>query len=108
MEPDKGMLDGGRQNRFTPGKFGQGVAVSWPGSSPIAKRTLTHDGVKYRVRIYGKGRHGQRRYIAMAKVDGKLVVAPAATDEARAQAEFIKLVDPEVEFVRDTRGRVLA
>lgn len=99
----------GERDAPTPPKIGQGATLSsWLAGRAIAKRTLTHEGVKYRLRTYGEGRRGQRRYIAMAKVDGRLVMAPAATDEARAQAEFIKLVDPEVEVVRDVRGRVLA
>lgn len=92
----------------TPISRGQNEGLSWPAGAPIAKRTLTYEGRKYRLRIYSKGRHGKRSYIAMAKVDGRLIQAPPASDESRAQAEFIKLIDPEVEVVRDTRGRVLA
>src|SRR5271163_4303446 len=88
----------------TPLSRGQNEGLSWPAGRPIAKRTLTYEGRKYWLRIYGNGRHGKRRYIAMAKVDGRLIQAPAASDESRAQAEFIKLIDPTVETVNDTKG----
>ena len=93
-----------------PSKSGQSAGISWPSGRPIAKRTLTYEGRKYRLRIYGKGPHGsRRRYVAIAMVDGRLIQQGAlATDESRAQAEFIKLIDPEVEMVRDTRWQVLA
>lgn len=93
---------------LAPVSRGQKSANSWPAGAPIAKRTLIYEGRRYRLRIYGKGRHGQRRYVAMAKVDGRLIQAPSASDESRAQAEFIKLIDPAIETVRDTRGRMLA
>jgi hypothetical protein len=101
-------LSGAESSVPTPLSRGQNEGLSWPAGRPIAKRALTYSGRRYRLHIHGAGRHGKRRYIAMAKVDGRLIQAPAASDESRAQAEFIKLIDPEVEIVRDTRGRVLA
>ncbi len=92
----------------TPLSRGQNEGFSWPAGRPIAKRTLIYEGRKYRLRIYGEGRHGKRRYIAMAKVDDRLIRAPAASDESRAQAELIKLLDPTVETVNDTKGNRLA
>jgi hypothetical protein len=105
MEQNLGMAEAAV---LTPISRGQDGGLSWPAGAPIAKRTLIYEGRKYRLRIYGKGRHGKRRYIAMAKVDGRLIQAPDASDESRAQAGFIKLIDPEVDIVRDIRGTVLS
>ena len=93
-----------------PPKSGQSDGLSaWSTGRPIAKRMLTYEGRKYRVRIYGKGPHGsRRRYVAMAKVDGRLIQGALATDESRAQAEFIKATDPQIEVVRDRLGLRLA
>jgi hypothetical protein len=97
--------DQGVQGASIPGKLGQSYGLSaWPAGRPIAKRTLTYEGRKYRLRIYGKGPHGsRRRYVAMAKVDDRLIQGALATDESRAQAEFIKLIDPTVEVVNGRR-----
>lgn len=98
-----------KQHRFTSGQTGQiRASSSWlstPNYRPVA---LTYAGQTYRLRIYPQQVGSVRRFVAMAKVGGELVKAPAAKTESHAQAEFIRLIDGDVECVKDVNGRQLA
>ena len=64
----------------------------------VRRVSLTHAGVTYRLKIYPLGRFRRdRRYVAMAKVGKRLFRTAPARNESLAQAEFIRLVDPDVE-----------
>jgi hypothetical protein len=98
-------------SRFSSHKSGQRTQVSWPTSNSFLPRRLRYGGVIHKVRIYCRGpRIGTpgHCHIAMAKVKGVLLEgAPAATPE-KALACLLKLIDPEIEIVRDSNGIILA
>ena len=86
------------------GKSARRRPVSWPSSKGFLPRTVIHDGVRYRVRIYRRG-HG---HVALAKVYGMLLGAAPAEAPEKALGCFIKLIDPGIETVRDRSGLRLA
>ncbi len=96
------------------GVLGVGRAISeprasrLPSSSACRPVTLRHDGKVYRVSIFCLGR-GQRghHHEAVTKLAGRLVRAEGVTHE-QALGALIKVIDPEVEAVRDERGARLA
>lgn len=95
-----GVVDSGR---LSFGMSGQHGAVSWPTSKGFLPRTLIHGGARYRARLYRRG----HSHVALAKVcEAMLEGAPADTPEV-ALANLLKLIDPEIENVRDMNGRLI-
>jgi hypothetical protein len=96
------------------GVLGVGRAISeprasrLPSSSACRPVTLRHDGKVYRVSIFRLGR-GERGHCheALTKLAGRLFCAEGATHE-QALAALIKVIDPELEAVRDESGAMLA
>ena len=82
-------------------------ATRLPSSSACRPVTLHHDGKVYRISIFclGRGQKGHR-HEAVTKLGGRLVRAQGGAHD-QALAALIKVIDPEVEMVRDERGTEL-